>query len=495
MTHRADQSSSEIQPTPAPRVATTHQLANRAVLTSAARLGDIALVGVVVLGARFLGTERFGLFMFGLTLATVIVVPVLESFIPMMTKSAARHPLRVGGEVGSLIMLQVALLAGLLGLGWGALHMAHISAARQQMVLIMGLALGVRGPLEVMRSAFRGLGRFDTELKVTIVERSLLLCSAAVVLCGGGGPYALGACFIVARLLAMAYALRWFDRLGHTMEWYARTWSHHLKEATPYGFTKWIYSLFDQVGTLCIAWLLSDAATGIYSAAFRLFDGASALPQVLVLVLLPEVTVRSHLAPSRIAPLVRRAAAYMALVALPLTAGLLVEGRWFIAQVYGTGYSGAATALRVLAVAILFAFTSEIARATLWALDRQRTVLTIIAGGLLMNAFLCLWLVPRYAATGAALAALASNIVVWVAMWRVLAREGVAWPWVDAVVKPGLVALAAAGTLMGLHGMYWPVRFLAAGLVALCALVATKSVTPLEWSVVRSLPGRLVPHH
>ena len=322
---------------------------------------------------------------------------------------------------------------------------------------------------------------------------AVLFVAAAAVLLRGGGPLALGSCFIGARVASVAVAVRWLERLGHQVRWRVGGWGRYVREAWPYGVTKWISASYDQLGVLCLAWLVSDAVTGAYSASFRLIDGISSLPQVLVLVLLPELTVRHGVAPSTVAPLVRKTVAYTALLTLTLTACFLIEGPWLIRTIYGAGYGASVTPFRIMALGMPFMFTTEIARTTLWALDRQRTALAVITLGVTANLAFNLWLIPQYGAAGAAMATAASGVVVWLAMWGLLARRGITWPWLEATGKPALVALIVSAALLSLHAFPWPVRALGAASIALAAAVATKAITPLEWDLLRSLPGRLVP--
>ena len=476
-----------------PSIATPHQLADRAVLSGIMRVFDLIFLGVVVMAARFLGKEGFGLFIFGLTLATVMVSPLLEAFVPLVTKDAARHPASVGTTVGTVIPCQLVLMFGFVLIGWASMHLLHWPMGRQHIVLTMTFALGLRAPLEVLRGAVRGLGRFDLELVTIVVERCAILASAVATLWLGGGPLSLTMCFIGTRLLGVVVAFQLLQRIGHPLRWHWQGWSRLLAEAMPYSLTKWLYSGYDQASLLCLALLWNDAVAGTYSAAWRLVDGASTIPQILVFVLLPELSARHGLASTKVAPLVRQTTSYVAMIALVLAAVFVIEGPWMIKVIYGSGYAATVMPFQILAVGILFAFTTEIARVALWAIDRQRTALAVMGAGLAVNVGCNLLLIPRYGALGAAMATVVSGVTVALMMWRVLARIGIHWPWRGATLKPALVALAISGVLWSLQTMPWPVRVMGGVLTVLVALFATKAMTPAEWALLWSLPGRLIP--
>ncbi len=470
--------------------ATPHQLAHRTLLSGAIRLCDLALLVVVVLAARSLGTGGFGLFMFGLALASVVVTPLIEGVSPMMAKSAARDPQRVGQALGVMLPLQAAMTAGLLGLGWVVMTGLCWNPERQAIALTMGGALGARGPLEALRAAVRGLGRLDIELQMIGLERILLLTSATTTLLLGGGPLRLGACFIGSRVVSTVVAFRWVQALGHAPRWQLTGWGRCLREALPYGLSMFIYTAHDQVGILCLSWLWNDAVTGAYSAAYRLYEGVGSLAQILVLVLLPELASRHATAPHLVEPLVRKATRYAALIALPVAAGFLVEGPWLIGRLYGGQYHDAVMTLQILAIGLLPLFTRQIAGAALWALDRQRMALAATAASGVANVAFSLWLIPSYGAAGAAAAMALSAFLLWGWMWVVLWRHGIRWSWLSAALKPGVVALTIGLALRGLHQQPWELRMIGAGLAGLVVVVVTQAVTPAEWELLPVMSKR-----
>lgn len=471
-------------------VASPNQLMSRTLLAAMMRLGDVALLVLLVLAARWLGSQQFGIFMFGLTLASVIVIPVLEAFMPIVAKRAARMPERIGGELGAVLPLQAALWMGVTALVAAGLLLTPTDAAHRRVLVIMLGAVGMRGPMEIMRAAFRGLGRLDIELAMVTIERLGLLACGVLVLRAGGGPVGLGLCFIAARLLAVMAAAGWLVRLGHPIVWRTQGWRAALSEAWPYSVTIGVMTAYGSVGILVLGWLAGDVATGHYGAVYRIFEGLVSIPQVLVLVLLPELAARHGAVPSSVAPLVRRATTYTGLLALPMAAGLWVEGAWVLTSVFGSGYGAAFAPLAVLSAGLLLVFSTEIARTALWAIDRHRTVLVGTSLGLAINVGLAVWLIPSRGVTGAAIAAVVSSAATWLVLWRALGHSGVRWPWMSAVAKPMVVAAAVFLVLRGLQAAPWLVRFAAGGLAALGTMVLAKVVSPLEWQLVGSLPAR-----
>ena len=474
-------------------VATPHQLANRTVLSAAMRFCDVALLAVLVASARCFGDEVFGLFMFGLTLATVVVAPTLESFAPVIAKRAATGPARVGIHIGRMLPIQAVLLVGLAVCAWGGMRWAGWDLAKQHVVLVMIGALGARGVFEIFRNAIRGLGRLDVELGLLATERGLLVGGAALVLIRGGGPVALGACFVLARLVGILLGLRWIRRRGYDIPWRVTGWSREGLEAVPYGLTILSNAAYAGVGVFCLSWLWNDAVTGHYSAAYRVIEATGSFSQILGMVLLPELAIRRSIAPERVAPLARKAVAYTTLVALPLAAAFFLEARWLIGIIFGSGFGEAVNPFRLLSLGLWFVFAGEIARTVLWAVDRQRFALGVMVLALLVNIGINLWLTPSWGAGGAALAMTVSGAVVCLASWYRLQHDGISWSWSAVMIRPAAVTGTVCLILLVLRAWSWPVRLLGAGLGGLATACLTGALTLAEWDLVRAVPKQLFP--
>jgi O-antigen/teichoic acid export membrane protein len=114
-----------------------------------------------------------------------------------------------------------------------------------------------------------------------------------------------------------------------------------------------------------------------------------------------------------------------------------------VALVAGEGFEDAATPLRILTPALVFAFVSSVFSAVLIALNRQRALILASLGGLGLNLALNLWAIPRFGYTGAAVTTVVSEAVGLCVVFA-LARRAC-----DFRLSPRLVTRADVALLLG----------------------------------------------
>ncbi len=180
-----------------------------------------------------------------------------------------------------------------------------------------------------------------------------------------------------------------------------------------------------------------------------------------------------------------------------LVAGVVVVlRREILGGLYGSTYVAGAGAVLVLAVSHLVSAALGLVGWVLVAGGRSRLALINNFIGLAVNIGLSLWLTPRYGLIGAAIAVLATILVVQGAMlFEMAALEGV-WPFSVALWKPLVAAAAALGVESIAHAVVVPaaprvVAVIAAGLVVYLTALVSLGLPPEEDRWARRLIGRV----
>jgi len=157
-----------------------------------------------------------------------------------------------------------------------------------------------------------------------------------------------------------------------------------------------------------------------------------------------------------------------------------------IRLLYGSQYSGAVVVLQILLVAVIFAVLGQASRSALLGIESQSWLLTTGLVAALVSIGLDLVLIPRFGATGAAIAnttvqglwALAISVPLWK---RIDAGTG------RAILKATVVAIALGGILFVLSQLYpATAAALSVGVMLLIAYaIALKRMNLLRASEIR----------
>jgi O-antigen/teichoic acid export membrane protein len=188
--------------------------------------------------------------------------------------------------------------------------------------------------------------------------------------------------FVVGALLRPAVgAVRpEFDRVA---------WRGLQSSALPLGFFMLALNMYTYIDTVILGIMRSNAETGWYSAAYRVYEGLTYAPSVLAAVLTPKLSalgvVLGGITIWTAAPLVR--------------------------IVFGESYAPAAAPLRILAGGSLLVFSTWILHAAAISINLDRRLFVTTTIGLSVNVALNVLFIPRWGIDGAAWATVLAEAV------------------------------------------------------------------------------------
>lgn len=158
----------------------------------------------------------------------------------------------------------------------------------------------------------------------------------------------------------------------------------------------------------CVTYFLGVTYTGLYNAAVPLARMMISVSMSIRLPLLPAVSEDAAREKTYIAKYLTDAVRYVSAVTLPLVILLIYYAERLITFFFGPEYSPAATALMILALAMLCMAYGSIFSAIFQGMDDPQTPMKITVVAVVLNIILNIYLIPKIGIEGAAFATLAS---------------------------------------------------------------------------------------
>ena len=190
-------------------------------------------------------------------------------------------------------------------------------------------------------------------------------------------PTAMAAAYRLGTLLGVAAMLVSAARIGLAPPWrYLTRSGMHLMWTRSHavGFTGILNTLTFRSDTVLLGWLSTLEATGIYAAAYRLFETALFLVYSMARVTAPKMAAESDR--SKLLRLAGLAPAILVAVFLPYVLVLMLRGADVMTLVFGSQYGGMESALTLAAGASLIPHALQfIAQSTLLSRKFNREVL------------------------------------------------------------------------------------------------------------------------
>jgi O-antigen/teichoic acid export membrane protein len=374
--------------------------------------GSAALMlGLLVLVGRELSVDDYGTFSYAVAVATVAEVFMDFGLHQITIRAIARDASRAGDLLQTSLLLKVLPGAAMVAVfGAAVFVLRHDPIVRLACILMLASAV-MRSYLLTARGILQGLERFGHDAIVTTADRLLLLAACGIALWRGASVIQVCLVFLIARaasaggalLLARSHAGRGgFDR---------GLWRRLPAEALPVGLFLLVLNLYNRVDTLMLGSFKGDYDTGIYNAAYPLYEGLTYVTAVISSVLVPRLS-RLWTAdrPAYQALVMRSLAASTGLgmlvgvAAWPLS-GLAVHLLW------GAPYGDAALTLRLLLLGLPFVYAIWVLHSVAIAAHETRVLVIVTAVGSVFNVILNAILIPRYTYNGSAVATVISEVV------------------------------------------------------------------------------------
>ena len=298
-----------------------------------------------------------------------------------------------------------------------------VDLVARQACWLMLLSATMRSYLLTARGVLQGLERFGDDAFVTTLDRLLLVVACGIALARGATVVQVSGVFLAVRVCSAVTALLLARHRagGGTLD---RTlWKSLPAEALPIGLFLLVLNLYNRIDGVMLYQMAGSVSTGLYNAAYPLYEGATYPPAILAAVLMPRLARLIASDPITYSRLVRQSLwGILGLAVAGLAAGwpLVPLG---MSVAYPGQYGSAATTLRVLLVGLPAVYVIWVLHAVAMSAHKNKVLLWVTGIGTVLNVVLNAVLIPGYAENGSAAATVVSEYVVCGLLWFGLKAE------------------------------------------------------------------------
>jgi O-antigen/teichoic acid export membrane protein len=371
------------------------------------------LLLLMIVAGRVLGEVEFGKFAFALLLGGVFETLMDFGLHQVTVRAVARD------RTQALSLLQHTFAIKLLWAGATLVLLvitANILRPQQDVRMacyLIGGSLVCRSYMLTIRGVLQGLEHFGWDTIVVLADRGLMLAFGLSALWSGYGLRGLTIAFVLARASALGLAgVVTHMRLGGLGLRYDRdVWRDLHREALPLGFFLVVLNLYSYVDGVMLGYLRTDAETGLYTAAYKIYEGLTYAPLAISTVLTPRLSGLFTIDRIRHRTLALSGIAGSSALGLGVAVVAYAVAAPLLALLFGPEYVEATAPFRVLIIGIPVVFAIWILHAVAISVDRERLLWRTGLVGLVVNVGLNLYTIPHYGPSGAAVATVAGEVV------------------------------------------------------------------------------------
>jgi len=197
------------------------------------------------------------------------------------------------------------------------------------------------------------------------------------------------------------------------------------REAWPFGLGSMFHLVYFQSDIILLQYLKGNEVAGVYNIAFIVMTSVYLLPSAIFQkFLLPKVHRWANHNRAQFLQVYRFGNGVMLLLGGITTVAILLLGPWLIPLLFGAAYREASSLLAVLAFCAPMRFLASSVGATLVTQEHMRRKNVYMGAVAVVNVLLNLLLIPVFAARGAAIATLLSELLL-LALYLIAARRHV----------------------------------------------------------------------
>ncbi|MHB0913141.1 MAG: flippase [Armatimonadota bacterium] len=445
-------------------------------------VSNVLLLVLVIAAGRVLGDTSYGKFSLALAVASISEMAVDFGLNTYAVRSVSRDP-ALGRDYLSTIVAWKTLLSVAVMLLLVPVSLVLTKAPDTRIAIYaLGLAIVLRSFKSTTHAFFRAYERFDLVLLTTYTERVTVLVVCGAILLGSRSLIPFAFAFALARVPDLIYSFWLVHRKIVRLSWrFNRSLVREIQmKALPLGSMNIVIVLYSYIGTVILGLFRPPAEVGWYGAAYRVYEGLTTFPFILVTVLLPRLSRLFVEERGRHAGLTLKVVRYL-FIAAPLVAGSAgFAARPVVLAMYGREYLPAVAILQVLSVAALFMFVNWTINTMLVSADGEKISLRITATGLGVMCAANLALVPLLGVVGAAWAVVVSESSVFIMLLLAARRLGCSIPAAALGWRPALAGGVGAVGGFTLGVAAFPVCYLA-------SLLALRAFYAEDWAAARSV--------
>jgi O-antigen/teichoic acid export membrane protein len=358
-----------------------------------------------------LGVAEYGAFTYAVNLATIAEVFMDFGLHQVTIRAIAREPRDAARMLQTSLWLKVLPGIGMVAAFGGAAFLLRSDPTVRLACLLMLVSATMRSYLLTARGILQGLEAFGHDALITTVDRALLLLVCGIALWHGATVIQLAVVFLVVRVVTAGLAVVMARRRTGPGVVDPELWRSLPAQAIPVGLFLLVLNLYNRIDTVMLGTMAGDRETGLYGAAYPVYEGLTYATAILSAVLMPRLSRLWHVDVAAYRALVFRSMAGAALLALLVGVAAWPLAGWGVQLVFGAAFLPASRALQLLLIGLPFVYVIWVLHAVAITAHQTRVLLWVTSLGVGLNVALNLVLIPRYASTGAAVATVISEIM------------------------------------------------------------------------------------
>ncbi len=370
-------------------------------------------MAIVVYAARVLGAEGWGVFSYAISFAALLTVIVDFGINAVITRESSRDRSVQQKYFATALVTKVAMIACISVLIIAAAPYVMRNPQAMTMLPFIILVFMFDSLRDFGASLSRAWEKMEIESAIQVLTNALIVIGGFAALFIARTPFSLAAGYGIGMgigMIAAFYPAReYFKNFVSNVSFplvrkiIATGW--------PLGLLGVMGGILLNTDTVMIEWFRTIEEVGYYGAVQRVIWLIYIIPGLLATAFFPSMA-RLVGQKEQMRKILESGLSILTMVAIPLTVGGILLAWEIVYVLYGAQYLAAVPTFRILCLTFLPSFIAAMFGNTLFALNKERKILSYVLFGISGNFILNLLLIPRWGMEGAAISTLLNQCAI-----------------------------------------------------------------------------------
>jgi len=391
---------------------------NTSFLTTASVIQKVITFFYFALIARIIGVENTSQYFLAITFSMIFIVIADFGLSSILTRENSRYPEKSEKFLNTVISTKIILGLVTYLLVILIVNLLNYPVITKHLIYLAGVTMFFDNLNSTFYAIFRAHKNLVYESIGLVCSQILTLLIGTVALLKGWPLLFLIAAYTIPSFLNTIYSgyfAKKLFKLHYKLVWDKVILKMFLILAWPFALAGIIGRLYSFSDSLLMSKMLSAKQLGWWSVSFKMSAVFQFIPVALSASIYPVFSSLYIKDKTRINLLFEKSYRYLFFIVFPVTFGVLALAKPFIIILYGKEFLPSVLPLQILIVALIFIFLTFVNGALLNAINKQKVQTGLMAGVLIASVVLNLILLPHLQIVGAAITALITSILLFVA--------------------------------------------------------------------------------
>jgi O-antigen/teichoic acid export membrane protein len=364
--------------------------------------------------ARIIGVENTGKYFFALSFTTVFVVFIDLGFTNVLIREASKFKKNIQSYFSTILSIKLIFAVLTYIAAIIAINVLGYEVEIKHMVYLSGITMIFDTFHLTMYGVLRSLKNLKYEAIGIAGSQGITLVLGSIFLFLGFPLIYLIFSFTFAsfvNVLFVSYILIKKYNISIKPNFDSQSFKHLYIITIPFALAAIFARIYSYADTIILSKVSGDLAVGFYSIPYKITYAFQFIPLALVAAMYPKFSEYYIENKKKLAEIFEYGIKYLLVIAFPIAVGIGVLAQDIILFLYTDKYLPSVVPLQILIGSLVFSYMSFPVGAFLNACNHQKTQMKIVGIVMLANIGLNIYLIPQIGVSGAAIAAVAGNIL------------------------------------------------------------------------------------